>query len=154
MEYDLVRGLHILAVIAWMAGLLFLPRLYAYDAEQADKPEPLRSEMQALLRTWQGRLLRIILNPAMLLSFVFGGWLLWIRSSHGADWSVAHQPWMMVKLLGVLALAGWHGFLAAQRKRVAAGTSKYSGRFWRMTNEVPFLIAIVMVIAVTTEWAF
>ena len=51
--YDLLRGLHILAVIAWMAGMLFLPRLYAYDAEQAAKPEPLKSEMQALLRTWQ-----------------------------------------------------------------------------------------------------
>ena len=69
--YDLARGLHILAVIAWMAGMLFLPRLFAYDAEQNAKPEPLRSEMQGLLRTWQTRLLRIIINPAMVLTFVF-----------------------------------------------------------------------------------
>ncbi|WP_416354719.1 CopD family protein [Brevundimonas sp.] len=154
MEYDLVRGLHIVAVIAWMAGMLFLPRLYAYDAEQADRPEPVRSEMRALLRLWQVRLLRIIVNPAMIVAFVFGGWLLWIRSGHGADWSFAHQPWMVVKLLGVLALSAWHGFLAGQRKKILAGTSKYSGRFWRMTNEIPFLIAIVMVLSVTTEWTF
>lgn len=152
--YDLARGLHIIAVIAWMAGMLFLPRLYAYDAEQADKPEPLRSEMRALLRLWQVRLLRIIVNPAMILAFVFGGWLLWLRSGEGADWSFAHEPWMVVKLAGVFALSAWHGFLAGQRKKIAAGTSKRSGRFWRMTNEIPFLIAIVMVLAVTLEWRF
>ena len=152
--YDLARGLHILAVIAWMAGMLFLPRLYAYDAEQADKPEPLRSEMRALLRLWQTRLLRIILNPAMILSLGFGAWLFWLRSGQGADWSFAHQPWMIAKLTGVVLLFGWHGFLAAQRKKIAAGTSKYSSRFWRMTNEIPFLLAIVMVLSVTTEWTF
>ncbi len=74
--YDLARGLHILAVIAWMAGLLFLPRLYAYDAEQALKPEPLKSEMQTLLRAWQARLMKIILNPAAALSLIFGAWLI------------------------------------------------------------------------------
>jgi putative membrane protein len=152
--YDLARGLHILAVIAWMAGMLFLPRLYAYDAEQAAKTEPLRSEMQDLLRLWQVRLLRIIINPAMILAFVFGGWLLWLRSGEGADWSVVHQPWMIAKLAGVVALSAWHGFLASERKRILAGTSARTGRFWRMTNEIPFLIAIVMVLSVTTEWAF
>lgn len=110
--------------------------------------------MQALLRVWQTRLLRIIINPAMILAFVFGGWLLWLRSGDGADWSFAHQPWMMTKLIGVFLLAGWHGFLAGQRKKIAAGTSKYSGRFWRMTNEIPFVLAIIMVLSVTMEWSF
>ncbi len=150
--YDLARALHILAVIAWMAGMLFLPRLYAYDAEQAGKPEPLRSEMQALLRGWQTRLLRIIINPAMTLAFVFGGWLFWLRSGEGADWSFAQEPWMITKLVGVVLLAGWHGFLAGERKKIAAGSSTKTGRFWRMTNEIPFLLAIVMVLSVTTEW--
>ncbi len=150
--YDLARGLHILAVIAWMAGMLYLPRLYAYDAEQAGKAEPLKGEMQALLRVWQTRLLRIIINPAMTLAFILGGWLLWLRSGQGADWSFAHQPWMVVKLLGVFLLSAWHGFLAGQRKKIAAGTSKYSSRFWRMTNEIPFVLAIIMVLSVTLEW--
>ena len=150
--YDLARGLHILAVIAWMSGMLYLPRLYAYDAEQNAKAEPLKSEMQGLLRMWQARLLRIIINPAMFLSLIFGVWLFWLRSGQGEDWSFAHQPWMMVKLLGVVALLGWHGFLAGSRKKIANGTSTRSSKFWRMSNEVPFLIAIVMVLSVTLEW--
>lgn len=152
--YDLARGLHILAVIAWMAGLLFLPRLYAYDAEQNGKPEPLKTEMQTLLRLWQARLLKIILNPAAGLSLIFGAWLFWLRSGEGVDWSFAHQPWMITKLLGVILLFGWHGFLSAERKRIVAGTSTKSGKFWRMTNEIPFLLAIIMVLSVTTEWRF
>lgn len=152
--YDLARGLHILAVIAWMAGLLFLPRLFAYDAEQRDKPEPLRSEMQALLRLWQTRLLRIILSPAMVLAWGFGLWLIWIRSGDGADWSFLAEPWMATKLAGVVALTGWHHYLMAEKKRIDAGTSVRTSRFWRMTNEIPFLLAIVMVLSVTTEWAF
>jgi putative membrane protein len=147
--YDLARGLHILAVIAWMAGMLFLPRLFAYDAEQSAKPEPLRSEMQSLLRVWQTRLLRIIINPAMILAFMLGLWLL-----HQRGWETALQPWMATKLAGVAALGAWHGFLAGERKKIAAGRSTRSGRFWRMTNEIPFLIAIVMVLSVTLEWTF
>ena len=151
--YDLARGLHILAVIAWMAGLLFLPRLYAYDVEQNAKPEPLRGEMQGLLRLWQTRLLRIIVNPAMILAWAFGLWLIHIDvAARGAAFLA--EPWMVTKLVGVFLLSGWHGFRAAQRKKIAAGTSKYSGKFWRMTNEVPFVLAIIMVLSVTTEWRF
>ncbi len=151
--YDLARGLHILAVIAWMAGLLFLPRLYAYDAEQATKAEPLRGEMRALLRLWQVRLLKIILNPAMILAWVFGLWLIHLDvQARGAGFLA--EPWMIAKLVGVFLLSGWHGFLSAERKRILAGTSKKTSRFWRMTNEVPFLLAIVMVLSVTTEWTF
>ncbi len=151
--FEIVRGLHILAVIAWMAGLLFLPRLYAYDAEQADKAEPLRSEMRSLLHPWQTRLLKIILNPAMTAAWIFGGWLIGIHVSN-QGWGFLAQPWMITKLLGVIALSGWHGFLAGELKRVQAGTSTRTGRFWRMTNEVPFLLAIIMVLSVTTEWQF
>jgi len=151
--YDLARGLHILAVIAWMAGMLFLPRLYAYDAEQNGKAEPLKSEMQTLLRLWQARLLRIIVNPAMVLAFIFGGWLIYLDAGI-RGWGFLAEPWMITKLVGVFLLAGWHGFLSAERKRIAAGTSTRTGRFWRMTNEIPFMLAIIMVLSVTTEWSF
>lgn len=151
--YDLARGLHILAVIAWMAGLLFLPRLYAYDAEQTGKAEPLKSEMQTLLRLWQTRLLRIIVNPAMVLAFVFGLWLIHLDVQMRGPAFLA-EPWMVAKLAGVFLLAGWHGFLAGERKKIEAGTSTKTSRFWRMTNEIPFVLAIVMVLSVTTEWTF
>ena len=151
--YDLARGLHILAVIAWMAGLLFLPRLYSYDAEQQARSEPLRGEMQSLLRAWQPRLVKIILNPAMVLSWVFGLWLIHLGvQSRGAAFLA--EPWMIAKLSGVLLLSGWHGYLSAEKKRIAAGTSVRTGKFWRLTNEVPFVLAIVMVLSVTTEWRF
>lgn len=153
--FSVVRGLHILAVIAWMAGMLFLPRLYAYDAEQADKPEPLRSEMQGLLREWQRRLLKIIINPSMTAAWVFGVWMILIHVyGFGQGWSFLLLPWMATKLIAVLALSGWHGFLAGELKRIKAGTSTRSGRFWRMTNEIPFIIAVVAVLSVTIEWTF
>lgn len=154
--FNVVRGLHILAVIAWMAGMLFLPRLYAYDAEQAGKAEPLRSEMQGLLRLWQRRLLKIIINPSMTAAWVFGVWLILIHVYGPFDegWGFLAQPWMATKLLAVVALSGWHGFLSREFKRVQAGRSVRTGKFWRMTNEIPFLIAIVAVLAVTTEGVF
>ena len=155
MTFEIVRGLHILAVIAWMAGLLFLPRLYAYDAEQADKAEPLRSGMRDLLRTWQHRLLKIIVNPAMMVSWFFGVWMIGIHMfEYGEGWGFLVQPWMIAKLAGVVALSAWHGFLAGEMKRIEAGTSTRSGKFWRMTNEIPFVIAVVMVLSVTTQWTF
>lgn len=151
--YDIARGLHIVAVIAWMAGMLFLPRLYAYDAEQGEKSEPLRAEMRSLLRAWQTRLLRIIVNPAMVAAWLAGLWLIHLNvQMRGLDFLA--EPWMITKLVGVAALTSWHGFLAGERRKIASGSSSRSGRFWRMTNEIPFLIAVVMVISVTTEWRF
>lgn len=150
--YDLLRAGHILAVIAWMAGLLYLPRLFAYDVAQAEKAEPLKSEMQGLLRAWQGRLLRFIMNPAMIVAWVFGLSLIWYDGAHRLGWDFLAKPWMIAKLLGVVFLTGWHHFLSTSRKRIAAGQDRHSEKFWRMTNELPFLAAIVMVIAVTTEF--
>lgn len=145
--YNLARGLHILAVIAWMAGLLYLPRLFAYHTRAA-----VGSEMDATFQTMERRLLKMIMNPAFVAVWVFGLWLMWQRSASGQDWSFLLAPWMLAKLAGVLFMSGWHHYLATARKRLAAGRRDRSERFWRMTNELPFLAAIVMVMAVTLEF--
>lgn len=145
-QYDLLRGLHILAVIAWMAGLLYLPRLFAYHSRAAPG-----SEMDLTFQTMEVKLLKIIMNPAFVLAWTFGLLLIW-TDAHVRGWSFLGQPWMLVKLAGVLFLTGWHHYLAISRKVFAAGRNRHSDRFWRATNELPFLAAIVMVLAVTTEF--
>lgn len=140
-HYDLLRGLHIIAVIAWMAGMLYLPRLYVYHVTATPG-----GELDTALKTMEVKLLRIIINPAMILTWLFGLSLMAARPD------VLSQPWMWVKLAGVLFLTSWHGFLASARKRFAAGTNTRSEKFWRMTNELPFLAAVIMVLAVTTEF--
>lgn len=145
-RYDLLRGLHILAVIAWMAGLLYLPRLYAYHTKATAG-----GETDLTFRTMESKLLRIIMNPAMILAWIFGVCLIAADTRiRGAEF--LGQPWMIAKLAGVLFLTGWHHYLAKARKAFAEGRNRRSEKFWRATNELPFLAAIVMVIAVTTEF--
>jgi protoporphyrinogen IX oxidase len=145
-HYDLLRGLHIIAVIAWMAGLLYLPRLFAYHTKATRG-----SEMDATFQTMEAKLLKIIMRPAMGLAWTFGV-LLILADSQLRGWGFLHQPWMLTKLAGIVFLTGWQIFLSASQKRFAAGLNQRSERFWRATNELPFLAAIVMVIAVTTEF--
>ncbi len=147
--YDLLRGLHILAVIAWMAGLLYLPRLYAYHTRFAPG-----TEMDATFQEMERKLLRIIMNPAMVVSLLLGLALIWYDSTYrfAGVAKFLGQPWMSVKLTGVVFLLGWHGFLAGARKRFAAGANTRPAVFWRATNELPFIAAIVMVLAVTLEF--
>lgn len=144
--YDLARGLHILAVIAWMAGLLYLPRLYVYHTKATAG-----SEMDLTFQTMEKNLLQIIMNPAMIAAWLFGGWLIYLNGM-SRGWSFAHEPWMIAKLLGVLILTGWHHYLAVARKKFAKGENNRTEKFWRMSNEIPFLAAIVMVLAVTLEF--
>jgi putative membrane protein len=147
LHYDLIRGLHILAVIAWMAGLLYLPRLFVYHADA-----PRGSAMDETFATMERRLLKGIMNPAMWTAWLFGLLLLDIRTANFRDPGLMLQPWMATKLLGVVFQTGWHHFLGGARKDFARGASKHSAKFWRAVNELPFLAAIVMVIAVTTEF--
>jgi protoporphyrinogen IX oxidase len=147
-NYDLLRGLHILAVIAWMAGLLYLPRLFAYHSEAKAG-----SELDATFQVMERKLYRIIMNPAMLAAWLLGLALIYVNATGlRGGWDFLAQPWMLVKLAGVLFLTWWHHFLGVARKRFAAGTNTRPRRFWLMTNELPFLAAVVMVIAVTTEF--
>ncbi|HEX2560010.1 CopD family protein [Phenylobacterium sp.] len=145
-NYDLLRGVHILAVIAWMVGIMYLPRLFAYHTNAAPG-----SELDVTFQAMEGKLMRIIMNPAMVVAWILGLTLLWHRYNL-AGHEVFTQPWLIAKLAGVVFVTGWHHYLAGARKAFARGENKKSNKFWRATNELPFLAAIVMVIAVTTEF--
>ncbi|MBV8682364.1 MAG: CopD family protein [Caulobacteraceae bacterium] len=136
-----VKALHILAVIAWMAGLLYLPRLFVYHMRAAPG-----SEMDETFQVMERKLLRIIMNPAMIGVLILGGTLVWLEG-----WRLLLTPWLILKLCGVAFLMWWHHILSRARKRFAAGLRPHSERFWRMTNELPFLAAAVIILAVVTK---
>ena len=151
--YDLVRGLHILAVIAWMAGLLYLPRLFAYYTRAAAG-----SEMDETFATMERKLLKIIMNPAMMVAWALGLTLIWIRSGAtlsdlwGPLGAFLAKPWVITKLAGVLFLTWWHHYLMAARKTFERHENQKPEKYWRMVNELPFIAAIVMVLSVTLEF--
>jgi len=144
--YNLLRGVHILADIAWMAGLLYLPRIFAYHVKATSG-----SEMDLTFQTMERKLYRIIMTPAMTAAWILGLSLIWFDGSHRLGWGFLHTPWMVTKLSGVVFLTGWHIFLGRGRIAFAEGRNTRSEKFWRATNELPFIAAIVMVLAVTTK---
>jgi putative membrane protein len=139
--YNLIRGLHIVAVIAWMAGLLMLPRLYAYQAESQPGGELEQKMIEA-----SGKVRAIILTPAMIATWALG---LWLVFSYHRDHLLVF--WLDAKLALVLLLSALHGFLVAEGKKLGRGNRQRSARFWRMLNEIPFLIAIAVVLLVTLK---
>lgn len=149
--YDLARGLHIIAVMAWIAGLLMLPRFYAYIT--GSQPG---GELEAAMLKAARSLRLIILTPSMILAWAFGLFLFFTYlSGLSSDWDLsrlANVPhWFWLKLLLVLGLSGYHGFLSAQGKKLAAGQRQHSEKFWRLMSEVPFLVAIAAVLLATLE---
>jgi putative membrane protein len=145
-NFNLVRGLHIISVIAWMAGMLMLPRIFVYHMSV----EP-GSKMDTVFKQAELRILRIILNPAMILSLVFGLGLVFADSAI-RGWTFLLQPWMLTKIAGLSFLFGWHGFMAGSRRKFANDQNTRSEKFWRMTNELPFIAAIIIVLSVTTKF--
>ena len=149
LSYDLLRGLHIIAMVAWMAALMLLPRLFAYHTETA----PPGSEFDTHFIRWEGKVLRIIMQPAMGLTWLLGiSLILFHVYGAGEGWGFLTQPWMIVKLACVIFLSGWQGMLEAVRRKIAAGQRPRTARFWRATNEIPFLVAIVAILAVTLQF--
>lgn len=134
--YLWLKALHIIAVISWMAGMFYLPRLFVYHT----MAEP-GSEMSETFKVMEAKLLRIIMNPAMILSWVFGLAIIWIGS-------VGLDGWLWVKLLFALVLTGMHGFLAKTRRLFEQDRNVRPEKFYRMINEVPTLAMIVIVILV------
>jgi protoporphyrinogen IX oxidase len=141
--YLVIKALHVISIIAWMAGLFYLPRLYVYHAEQVQAG----SRTDTMFQTMERRLLRAIMNPAMIAAWVFG--LALVATPGVVDWSA---PWSWIKAAAVLAMSGFHGWLAARRKDFAAGQNTRSGRTYRIMNEVPTLLMVVIVFAVITRF--
>lgn len=141
--YLVTKSLHVISVIAWMAGLFYLPRLYVYHAEQVQAG----SRTDTMFQTMERRLLRAIMNPAMIATWVFG--LALVATPGIVDWAA---PWSWVKAASVLVMTGFHGWLAARRKDFAAGRNSRSGRTYRMMNEVPTVLMVVIVFAVITRF--
>jgi putative membrane protein len=137
--YFWLKALHVIAVIAWMAGMLYLPRLYVYHC--AAKPG---SELSETFKVMERRLLRAIINPAMTAAWIFGLWMAWL----GELWT---QPWFLAKLVLVLAMSTMHGFLSRWRRHFAADANRHSARFYRFMNEAPTLLMIGIVILVIVK---
>ncbi|MHB1207835.1 MAG: protoporphyrinogen oxidase HemJ [Rhodospirillaceae bacterium] len=137
--YPWIKSIHIIAVISWMAGLLYLPRLFVNHVTAT----PDAAEMLARM---EERLLRIIMRPASAATLIFGGLLL--ATPGVVDWS---QGWIHVKLLCVVGLFIMHGLMERWRGEFARGQNKRPARFFRMINEVPTLLMIIIVLMVVAK---
>lgn len=140
--YLVIKAFHLIAVIAWMAGLLYLPRLYVYHA--MSKPG---SEQSETFKVMERRLLRAITTPAMLAAWAFG--LILIFYFGVIDW--AQDGWFHVKLLLVILLTAFHGALGRWRRGFAEDKNTHSDKFYRVANEVPTLIMVVVVLLVIVK---
>lgn len=139
-HYDVVKSLHLIAVISWMAGLLYLPRLFVYHAD-TDKA----SELSETLKIMERKLLRLIMNPAMIAAYVFGGLMLW------ANADLLKMPWMHVKITLVVLMTVFHHALGRWRKAFVVDANKHSHKFYRRVNEIPTILMIIIVFMVITK---
>ena len=140
--YPWTKSLHVMAVLSWMAGLFYLPRLFVYHAERGQKGE----EPAASFRIMEDKLLRMIMNPAMIMSWICG--LALVFTPGIVDWSMI---WPWTKAAAVLGMTWFHMWLAGQRRALAAGHG-LSGRSYRMMNELPTLLMVVIVISVIVKF--
>ncbi|HEX4112490.1 MAG TPA: protoporphyrinogen oxidase HemJ [Stellaceae bacterium] len=139
--YPWIKSAHIVSVVAWLAGLLYLPRLFVYHAEAAPG-----SDQSETFKLMERRLLRGIMNPAMIATLIFGALL---AATPGlVDWSMG---WIWVKLTGVAGLSLLHHLYARWRKDFAADKNTRPAKFYRLANEIPMVILIVIVVMVVAK---
>ena len=139
MDYQWVKALHLISVMSWMAGLLYLPRLFVYHSQVT------QNGAQALtFALMERRLLKAIMNPAMIASYVFGIWMLYLNPV------LFEMPWMWVKFAGIIVMSYAHMKFARMRKELEAGTPRQT-KSYRIWNEVPTLAMIVIIIMAVVE---
>ena len=137
--YLWAKAIHVIAVISWMAGMLYLPRLFVYHAD-AEKG----SVQSETFKVMERRLLRAIINPAMIVTWVFGLWLAWKGFGF-------HGGWLHTKIALVVLMSGVHGYLSASVRRFAQDRNTRPARHWRMVNEIPTVLMILIVILVVVK---
>lgn len=135
--YLWIKSLHMIAVISWMAGMLYLPRLFVYHADSAKG-----SEKSETFKIMERRLLRFIMTPAMIATWAFGMVMIAMNSS------LMSEGWIHVKLLCVILLSGLHGFFAVTVKKFARDENARSAKFYRFINEAPTILMILIVVMV------
>ena len=135
--YLALKALHIIAVISWMVGLLYLPRLFVYHVENNN------SESVKVFKVMEKRLMKIIMNPAMIITWVTGLSILWVLG-----FNTIFSLWLSIKFLFVIILSGYHGFLSKCLKDFALDRNTKSSKFFRFINEIPTIILIIIVFLV------
>ena len=139
MWYDWLKAFHVIAVIAWMAGMLYLPRLFVYHCAA-----PAGSVQSETFKVMERRLLSFIINPAMVVAWVLGLWL-----AFNGNWFTS--GWLHAKLACVLALSALHGYFAGAVRAFAEDRNAHSSRHWRIMNEAPTVLMIAIVILVIVK---
>jgi protoporphyrinogen IX oxidase len=135
--YLLFKSLHLIAVISWMAGLLYLPRIFVYHSEASYEPQ------KQVFKTMERKLYNYIMMPAMLLSWLFGVLLI-----YSLGFNIFQELWMQIKIVSVLILTHYHFILGKYLQDFATDNNRKSSRFFRIINEVPTIILIVVVFVV------
>ena len=134
MYYDIIKALHILSVISWMVGLLYLPRLFVYHADA--EIGTVRAET---FKVMERRLFKAIMTPAMIASFIFGAWL--IALNHG----LVFETWFQIKVVAVVAMAACHGKFSKMRRLLENDIQLLSSKAYRIWNEVPTILMIIII---------
>ena len=138
--YEWIKALHLIAMVSWMAGLLYLPRLFVYHADSA-----VGSDASETFKVMERKLSLYIMAPAMIATWVFGLWLLALNPGWMQD------GWMHVKLPAVIAISAFHMATARWRKGLAADERSKSGRFFRIANEVPTVLLVVIIVMASVK---
>lgn len=133
-HYLFIKAMHLIAVMAWMAGMLYLPRLFVYHVQSGQN-----SDIAKTFQVMERRLLRIIINPAMMTAWVLGGLMLW------ANPVLLEQGWVHAKLMLLIGMQLVHAVMARHRRQLERGVCTKSARYFRILNEVPTLLMIGIV---------